>query len=277
MGARAVTLPARSRLHASAALRWLFQDVPFDERLALAARAGFGGVDFSVPYAIEPRALRARLDELGLAFTCLLAAPGDWASGEMGTAAIPGREQEFRDGFERAIAYALEVGCRLVHAAAGHRPAAIARERCRDTYLENLAFACALARRHRVSVGIEPVCRQRHPQFFLNRFDEAIDLRSALGSPAELGVIVDTHHVAMEGDSLIDVIEAHADAIVYFQVADPPQRHEPGAGSLAFDPVFDALERSAYQGWVSAEYAPTTTTTKSLAWARRFGVRPAGE
>ncbi len=272
-GAR-TTDASGSRLRASAALRWLFLEVPFDERLALAARTGFAGVDYSVPYEHDPRALRERLDSLGLAFTCLLAAPGDWAHGEMGTAAIPGREHEFRVGFDRALDYAHQVGARLVHAAAGHRPADADPERCRLTLLENLAYACSRAAQADVTVGIEPVCRQRHPRYFLNRVSEAVALRRDLHDPAALGVIVDTHHVAMEGDSVIEVIARHADAIAYVQVADPPDRREPGAGRLDFGAIFAALETSGYDGWVSAEYAPSADTMSSLAWAERFGVRP---
>lgn len=47
-------------------LRWLFTELPMQERYAAAASAGFGGVEVAFPYA-QPAAEMARvLDDNGL-------------------------------------------------------------------------------------------------------------------------------------------------------------------------------------------------------------------
>ena len=46
----------------AANLTMLFNEVPFLDRFALAAKAGFEGVEYLFPYEFEKTALRAALD-----------------------------------------------------------------------------------------------------------------------------------------------------------------------------------------------------------------------
>ena len=50
----------------AANLSMLFTEVPFLDRFAAAAKAGFKGVEFLFPYAFDVDDIRARLDQLGL-------------------------------------------------------------------------------------------------------------------------------------------------------------------------------------------------------------------
>lgn len=255
----------------SANLRWLFLEWPFLERIDVAARVGFRAVDFSLPYAHQASAIRERLDATGLRFVYMLTPSGDWDAGEMGLAALPGREREFRDGVQRAIDYAAQVGGPLLHAASGIVPPDVDRARCGDVYRENLAYAADRAAAAGLQVGIEPLCAAAHPDYFLLSTDEAIATIDTLARP-NLRLILDTHHAAMQHGAIEPVLERHHTRIAHFQVANPPGRHEPGEGELDFDHLFDVLERLGYDGWISAEYRPARGTLASLGWARRFGV-----
>jgi hydroxypyruvate isomerase len=257
----------------SANLRWLFLEWPFLERIEVAARIGFRAVDFSLPYAFDADEVRARLDAHGVGFVYMLTPAGDWDAGEMGLAALPGREREFRDGVERAIDYASRVGCPLLHAAAGIVPRGADRARCGDIYLENLAWAADRAAPAGIEVGIEPLCSASHADYFLLSTDEAVRTLDALARPT-LRLILDTHHAAMQHGALMPMLERHHPRIAHLQVANPPGRNEPGEGELDFDWLFGELDRLGYAGWLSAEYRPTRGTLDSLDWARRFGVRP---
>jgi hydroxypyruvate isomerase len=76
----------------------------------------------------------------------------------------------------------------------------------------------------------------------------------------------------MQGD-IVKTFEAHREHIRHVQIADNPGRHEPGTGELNFPFILAALDELAYQGWVSCEYAPSTTTGESLHWARGYLAR----
>lgn len=255
----------------SANLRWLFVERPFLERIDAAARAGLRAVDFSLPYAFAAREIRARLDHHGLRFVYMLTPSGDWDAGEMGLAALPGREAEFRDGVERALDYAAELGCPLIHAASGIVPEGADRERCGAVYRANLIHAADRARAFGVNVGIEPICAASHPRYFLQTTSQAMQILGELQRD-NLRLIFDTHHAAMQEGAITPLLERLHASIAHFQVANPPQRREPGAGELDFDFLFDQLERLGYAGWISAEYRPSGPTEASLGWARRFGV-----
>ena len=48
-------------------------------------------------------------------------------------------------------------------------------------------------------------------------------------------------------------------------------RGEPGTGQISFRAVFEAIAESDYEGWVAAEYKPSTARTRdSLGWMQAF-------
>ena len=94
----------------AANLSFLFTELPFPERFAAAAAAGFGGVEFLFPYAWPVEAIAGWRRAAGVDSVLFNLPPGDWEAGERGLACLPGREAEFLDGIERALPYALALG-----------------------------------------------------------------------------------------------------------------------------------------------------------------------
>jgi hydroxypyruvate isomerase len=103
----------------AANLSLMFAESEFLDRFAAAADAGFAGVEFLFPYDFPATEIASRLKHNGLFQVLFNLPPGDWANGERGTAALPGREKEFMAGVERALEYALATGCKQIHAMAG--------------------------------------------------------------------------------------------------------------------------------------------------------------
>ena len=77
------------------------------------------------------------------------------------------------------------------------------------------------------------------------------------------------HTQIMQGD-VVRNFERHRERIAHVQIADVPGRHEPGTGELNIPFILAAIDRSGYEGWVSCEYAPSSTTEASLDWAREY-------
>ena len=78
----------------------MFTEVPFPDRFAAAARAGFDAVEFLFPYDHAPEDVARWLKEHQLKNVLFNMPPGDWAQGERGMAPLPGRETEFRASAE---------------------------------------------------------------------------------------------------------------------------------------------------------------------------------
>ena len=72
----------------AANLSMLFQELPFLDRFAAAAAAGFTGVEFLFPYEFEAAAIAERLRRHRLTQALFNLPPGDWAAGERGMARI---------------------------------------------------------------------------------------------------------------------------------------------------------------------------------------------
>src|SRR3977135_768551 len=103
----------------AANLSMMFQEVGFLDRFDAAARAGFTGVEFLFPYEHPPEAIAERLEKNRLTPALFHTVSGVCAGGDAGLAALRGREQEFRDGVDKAILYAKASNCRLLHTMAG--------------------------------------------------------------------------------------------------------------------------------------------------------------
>src|SRR5260221_710087 len=80
----------------------------------------------------------------------------------------------------------------------------------------------------------------------------------------------DLFHMRIMGDDLAKTIEANLGRIGHMQIADVPDRHEPGTGEIDFPPLFDLIDRLGYKGWIGAEYIPAGKTADSLAWVKKY-------
>ena len=89
----------------AANLSMMYQEHAFLDRFGAAAADGFKGVEFLFPYEFQPTDIKARLTQHGLTQVLFNCPPGDWARGERGLASLPGREDEFRSSFEKALTY----------------------------------------------------------------------------------------------------------------------------------------------------------------------------
>src|SRR5258708_13208231 len=99
----------------AANLSWLYQELPFLDRFEAAARSGFKSVEFLFPYQFRPAEISNRLRATGLTAVLFNLPPGDFAKGERGIAALPGREKEFRASVQPALEYAPLLPVPLLH------------------------------------------------------------------------------------------------------------------------------------------------------------------
>src|SRR5262249_8580201 len=125
----------------AANLSFIFQEVGFLDRFAAAAQCGFKAVEYLGAYDHRPETVAAALERNGLVPALCNTPPGDWAAGERGMAALPGREAEFRTGVETALHYAKATHCRLLHAMAGRCLEGADRGEADRVYAANLRYA----------------------------------------------------------------------------------------------------------------------------------------
>jgi hydroxypyruvate isomerase len=253
----------------AANLSMMYQEHAFLDRFGAAAHDGFKGVEYLFPYEFEAGELAARLHEHGLTQALFNAPPGDWAKGERGIAILPGREDEFRRSIEMAIRYALALDNKKIHVMAGVVGPDVDRAKHRAVYLANLAYAANEAATHDLTIVIEPINTRNMPGYFLNRQDDAHQIRSEIGA-SNLKVQFDLYHAQIvEGDLAVKLRQYMPD-VGHIQVAGVPERHEPDEGEVNFSYLMKLIDTLGYDGWVGGEYIPRGKTSDGLAWLKAW-------
>jgi hydroxypyruvate isomerase len=253
----------------AANLSMLFTETPLLERFGRAARAGFTAVELQFPYEQPATVLREELVRHGLVMVLHNLPAGDWAAGDRGIAADPGRTEEFRRGVARAVEYATVLQVPRLNCLAGKLPAGVTAAEGRATLVANLRYAAAALQDAGLTLLIEPINRYDVPGFVVQRSDDAVALMDEVGAP-NLKLQYDVYHQQRTEGELAATIERLLPRIGHIQVADNPGRHEPGTGEIAWPFLFAHLDRIGYAGHVGCEYKPAGGTEAGLRWMERF-------
>ena len=253
----------------SANLSFLYQDLPFLERFAAAARDGFGALEYLGPYTEPKEKVADALAASGLAQALFNVPSGDWAGGERGIACLPDRVDEFRQGVALALDYAEALKCRQVNVISGLVPAGADIVVLEDTLVDNLKYAAERCADAGVKLLIEPINLRDIAGFFLSTTDHAERILERVGSD-NLYIQYDFYHMQIMQGDLIPTFARLKDRIAHVQVADNPGRGEPGTGEINYGFIFAELDRLGYDGWVGCEYKPRAGTSEGLGWMKPF-------
>lgn len=249
----------------AANLTMMFTEVPFTDRFAAAAAAGFEAVEYLFPYDHAPEAIAALLRRHGLTLALFNLPPGDWAAGDRGLAALPGREAEFRASVVMALRHAKATGVGRLHVMSGRGDrrdaAAVAR------YRNALAFVCDATP---LDVLIEPINPRDMPGYLLDDFGFAADLIADMGLP-NLRLQFDIYHRQILHGEVLAGLREMLPIIGHIQIAAVPLRHEPGTGDLDDIAILRALDTMGYAGFVGCEYRPAGDTVAGLGWRDALG------
>jgi hydroxypyruvate isomerase len=242
----------------------LWSHLPLVERIEAAARAGFRAIEMHFPYAIAPGEVRDAIQKFDLALLGINSPPGDLGKGELGLAAIPGRESEFAENLRMALHYCEAAGAQALHVMAGNT-AGYWRAACIEAFRFNVALAADLATSSNVRLLFEPLNRALHPAYFYHEVDELSQLLDDVGHPL-LKIQFDTYHVGMHHRSVRDVLKRNWSKIGHIQIAAVPDRGEPRPGDIDIVAVLDEAEMRGYDGWIGCEYKARGKVEEGLAW-----------
>jgi hydroxypyruvate isomerase len=246
----------------NANLSWLFQEMRFYDRFKAAAKAGFRGIEILFPYDQPAHEICSALQAQHQEMVLINSPPGNFAAGERGIAALPGREKEFRDSFDQALAYAEILQCKRIHIMSGiaaDEPAP------RHALLANLEHALGKIQNSGFYILIEPINTRDIPGYFLTTVEQANNILEELSHPA-LKIQFDWYHAQIMGGDLSRRTEKFFSKIGHFQLAGVPDRAEPDRGEVNFSHLFNLVDSMHYDGWIGCEYRPKGRTEEGLGW-----------
>ncbi|XP_061635969.1 putative hydroxypyruvate isomerase isoform X3 [Phyllopteryx taeniolatus] len=192
-------MSSSSALRFCANISWLFTELPdFPQRMRAAAEAGFRAVEAAWLYDVHPLELRAAKELHDLDVVLINTPPGqetgdgkqkqhplpptssssscvagDVTAGELGLAALPGREEDFERGLKEAVRYAAALDCQRIHIMAGRIPAGVdggtALQEMEAVFVRNLTYAAELLSEQGITGLIEPInTRLTDARYFLS-------------------------------------------------------------------------------------------------------------
>lgn len=100
-----------------------------------------------------------------------------------------------------------------------------------------------------VTLAVEPL--NRFECYFLNTMEQATTLTAKVDEP-NYGYLFDTFHTNIEENDVPVLIGKTIHAIKHVHITEN-NRGVPGAGHIRFQPIFDALRRNGYDGWLTVE------------------------
>jgi hydroxypyruvate isomerase len=253
----------------AANLSFLYQDLPFLDRIGQAARDGFGAVEYVSPYEFDAAEIAAALKAAGIEQALFNMPAGNWAGGERGIGCLPDRVEEFRSGVATTIAYAHALNCRTVNCLAGLAPAGSDPAELDRVFIDNLNYAAPRLADAGIDLVIEPINRRDMPAFHLSTTDHAERIMAGVASP-NLKIQYDFYHMQIMQGDLVPTFERLQHRIGHVQIADNPGRNEPGTGEINYPFIFGVLDRLRYAGWVGCEYKPAAGTTSGLGWMKPY-------
>ncbi|XP_057651332.1 putative hydroxypyruvate isomerase [Diorhabda carinulata] len=250
-------------------LAFLFPDKPLKERYQLAKNAGFKAVETGFPFGLEMQEVVAAKNTAGIEQILINIYTGDVSKGELGFAAIPGKEKEFKNSLEKTIEYAKALGVRKIHIMSGKVDE---NKNAHDIlYESNLRYAAKMLEKENLIGLIEPINKYSIPNYYMNSYDKAVSVIEKINSP-HLKLMLDIFHLQLIKGNITHTIHELKNHIGHVQIAQAPDRHEPTTeGEINYKYVLEILQREGYKDWIGLEYKPLKDTEEGLKWIQDLG------
>ena len=271
------TTPAASNQAApfplSVMLWTVFTKMPFEERLAKVAEAGYSNVELVGEYrnwsADDFARANAARKRLGISF--------DATAGLKYGIADPSASDAFLAELKQAMTPMESLACPAMIVLTGNTVPGLSRDAQHQCSIETLKRAAAMVEGRQISgqpvrLLLECIDPEENPHYFLPSAAEAIEIVRAVNHP-QVQFLYDLFHEQIAEGNLIEKLEKHIDVIGLIHVADVPGRHEPGTGEINYANIYRTLARLKYQHAVAMEFHPTGDEVTTLRAAKDMALR----
>ncbi|XP_012280286.1 putative hydroxypyruvate isomerase [Orussus abietinus] len=251
-------------------LSFMFTESPsLTGRYQLAQQAGFKTVESGFPFGFTLQQVVEAKQNAGVDQVLINVYTGDVTKGELGFAAIPGKEEEFRKSIEVTIEYAKALNCKKIHVMSGK--VEVSNTVNDTTYENNLKYAAERFKTENIVGLIEPINSITVPNYYLHNFEKGLEIVRKINS-THLKLMLDVFHLQHSCGNITHSIKKCLPYVGHVQVAQVPERNEPDTlGEIDYRYVFGLLEKEGYTDYIGLEYKPKTSTMKGLKWVKNFG------
>jgi len=223
-----------------------YADTPFEARFDRAARDGFSSIEFWFIDSWDRKASKlAKLaKDAGVRIAQIVGDAPELARTDV--------RDEFLENCKRAVENAKRLGCDIVTLTGHQIVEGVTAEQSLKSYQDHMAAAAPIFEDAKVFAAIEPFNPYDHPGHFIYGSSQAVKIVRAISS-AFLKLNWDLFHMQRHEGELIGNLKRHNDVIGYVQIADTPDRAQPGTGDINYAAVLKQVRAGGYQRPIGLE------------------------
>ncbi|XP_076753659.1 hydroxypyruvate isomerase-like protein Gip [Xylocopa sonorina] len=253
-------------------LSFMFTETPsIIERYKLAKEAGFKAVESGFPFGFSLKEVSEAKQNAGVEQILINVFTGDVSKGELGFAAIPGEEENFKKSINLTIEYAKALNCKKIHVMSGKVNEITPSND--DVYVKNLRYAVEKFQKEGIIGVIEPINNITVPNYYMNSFQKGLDVVKKINSP-NLKLQLDIFHLQHICGNITENIKKLLPYTGHVQIAQVPDRHEPDTpGEIDYKYILSILEKEGYKGYIGLEYRPKSSSVGGLNWVQNYGYK----
>lgn len=228
-----------------------FRPIPFLDRINAAKELGFSAVELWDPNnpnkGKTPQLIAQRAKEQGMIITSYSPNPPNFAD--------PQNEDEFWQWLSIAISSGKTLNVPQFNVTGHKLIDNLTVEQMVKNYTKMLRLAAPKLEQAGMIATIEPYNPFNHKGHFIYGNEPALSICRAVNSP-NVKINWDFFHMQRTNGNLITNLEDGFDQVAYIQLADSPNRNQPGTGEVAYAKVLTRLRELGYKGYIGAEFFP---------------------
>ncbi|MGA3264323.1 MAG: TIM barrel protein [Terracidiphilus sp.] len=268
----AASSPKAPPYQLSVMLWTVFNDLPFEQRLAKVAEAGYNQIELVNEYRgwtdADFAGANAARKRLGIRF--------DSTAGLAHGIADPAARDAFLAELTQALTPMETLAIPAMIVLTGNVVPGLAREQQHQSCIETLKQAAKIVEGRQIDgqpvrLLLECIHLEENPKYFLTSAAEAIEVVRAVNHP-QVQFLYDIYHEQMSYGNLIDKLDKHIDVIGLIHIADVPGRHEPGTGEINYANIYRKLAQLNYRHNVAMEFQPTGDPVATLRAAKALAL-----
>ncbi len=251
----------------------VFTGMPFEDRLAKVAEAGYTNIELVGEYNKwapgDFEKANAARKRLGIRF--------DATAGLKHGVADPSSRDALMDELKQALTPMETLSIPAMIMLSGNVVPGMTREAQHQSCIDSLKRAAEIVDGKKidgqpVKLLLECIDPEENPRYFLQSAAEGIEVVRAVNHP-QVRFLYDLFHEQIAEGNLTEKLEKGIDVIDLIHVADVPGRHEPGTGEINYGNIYRKLAQLNYRGMVAMEFKPTGEPVEALRAARAMALK----
>jgi hydroxypyruvate isomerase len=249
----------------------VFNKLPFEERLAKVAEAGYTNIELVGEYN-KPKWTQADFDRVNAARK-KLGIRFDTTAGMKNSAGNPAQRDALVAELKESLVVMETLGCPAMIIMSGNVVPGLSRDEQHKSCIESLRKAASVVEGKQIDgqpvrLLLECIDPEENPHYYLQSAAEGIEIVRAVNHP-QVQFLYDMFHEQIAEGNLIEKLEKNIDIVGLIHVADVPGRHQPGTGEINYRSVYKKLAQLKYKHVVAMEFLPSGDPVAALRAAKQ--------